>query len=200
MDIEYKGANCVIVKSKKVMLVIDPTENVKIGDGAIVIATQAEFAPANAPFVIGSPGEYEVNDVSIQGIAVKKHIDPDGKNATMYRIELDGTRLAVLGHIEAPLSDDDLEALGVIDIAIVPVGGGGYTLDARDAAAVVRQLSPRAVIPTHYADATTKYEVPQESVELFTKEMGAAHEKAAGTKIKNGALPEVLTIFELGKS
>ncbi|GHU08228.1 Zn-dependent hydrolase [Alphaproteobacteria bacterium] len=204
MDIEYKGANAVVIKSKKGLIVIDPTDNVKVNEAtnkdAIVLATQAGFAPKNATFVIDMPGEYEHNDISIMGLPMKRHIDPDGKNATAYKIDIDGVRIVALGHIEAPISDDDLEAISVVDIVIVPVGGGGYTLDARDAAAVVRQLSPRVVIPTHYADSGVKYEVPQENVDLFVKEMGGAHEKASSLKIKNGSLPDILTVYELSRS
>ena len=204
MDIEYKGANCVVIKSKNGTLVVDPTDNVKVNEvsnkDAIVLATQAEFAPKDATFIIDMPGEYEVNDISVTGIPMKRHIDPDGKNVTSYRVSVEGVRIAVLGHIEAPISDDDLEAIGVIDIAIIPVGGGGYTLDARDAASVVRQLSPKIVIPTHFADKNIQYEVPQEEIELFIKEMGSLHEKESDLKIKNGSMPESLTVFELAKS
>jgi L-ascorbate metabolism protein UlaG (beta-lactamase superfamily) len=128
---------------------------------------------------------------------MQRQIDPEGKKSTAYRIELGGLRLAVLGHILSPISDDDLENLGVIDIVIIPVGGGGYTLDARDAAAVARQIGPKIVIPTHYEDGAVKYEVPQEPVELFIKEMGGLYEKADSLKLKNGSLPEALTVFEL---
>ena len=204
MDISYKGANCVIIKSKGSLLVVDPSSNVKVNeisnDNAIILATQDAFAPANAAFVINMPGEYEHNDISVRGIAMKRHIDPDGKNATTYQISVDGVRIAVLGHIEAPISDDDLESIGIVDVVIVPVGGGGYTLDARDAAVVVRQLSPKVVIPTHYADKGIVYEVPQEELEPFIKEMGGIQETVSSLKIKNGSLPEVITVYEITKS
>jgi len=204
MDISYKGANCVIIKSKGSLLVVDPSSNVKVNeisnDNAIILATQDAFAPANAAFVINMPGEYEHNDISVRGIAMKRHIDPDGKNATTYQISVDGVRIAVLGHIEAPISDDDLESIGIVDVVIVPVGGGGYTLDARDAAVVVRQLSPKVVIPTHYADKDIVYEVPQEELEPFIKEMGGVRETVSSLKIKNGSLPEVITVYEITKS
>jgi L-ascorbate metabolism protein UlaG (beta-lactamase superfamily) len=205
MDIEYRGANCIVVKSKDALLVVDPTPNVKAPEAAkeqaITLATQAEFAPDKAVFVVDMPGEYEHNDVSIYGVPMKRHIDPDGKNSTAYRINIDGLNLLALGHIDAPIGDDDLEAFGMIDVLILPVGGGGYTLDARDAAAVVRQISPKAVIPTHYSDKAISYEVPQEAAELFFKEMGSTLvEKLPSLKIKNASLPETLTIYELTRS
>ncbi len=205
MEIEYKGANCVVIKTKKATVVVDPTSNVSAREAdskdAVILATQEEFVPAKtAGFIVDMPGEYEIGDVSLRGIAAKKHIDPDGKNATMYRMEFGGVRFAIVGHTDAPISDDDLESIGVVDIAIIPVGGGGYTLDSRDAATIARQLSPKAVIPTHFADKAIKYEVPQDEVDTFIKEMGGVHEKMSSFKIKNGSLPETLTVCEITRS
>jgi L-ascorbate metabolism protein UlaG (beta-lactamase superfamily) len=207
MEIEYRGANCVVIKSKKILIVVDPTSNASVKEAnnaeAVIFATQESFAPGEKEaknFVIDLPGEYEHNDVSVRGIAVRPHIgaDENAKTATMYAVEMEGRKLAIIGHTVAPLSDDDLEELGMVDILIVPVGGGGYTLDGRDAATIVRQVSPKVVMPTHYADAHVKYEVPQESVDVFVKELGAAHEKVSVLKTKS--LPEVLTVMEITRS
>ena len=206
MEIEYRGANCVIIKTKSAMIVTDPTDNAHSREAtnkdAIVVATQEEFVPKDATFVIDMPGEYEIGDVSVRGMAAKRHIDPDesSKKATIYRLETSGVRFAVVCHVDAPISDDDLESIGTVDIVVIPVGGGGYTLDGRDATTIVRQLSPRAVIPTHYADPVTKYEVPQEPINQFIKELGGVHEKVASLKIKGGSLPETLTVFEVTRN
>jgi len=205
MEIEYRGANCVVIKDRKILIVVDPTSNVSVKEAknpdAVILATHEDFAPSESEaknFVIDMPGEYEHKDVSVRGLPTHFHIDEGGKNATMYRVEADGVSLAIIGHADAPLSDDDLENLGMIDIVIIPVGGGGYTLDARDAATIVRQLAPKVVIPTHFADAHVKYEVPQEPIDDFVKEMGGAHEKMTTFKVKN--LPEVMTVVELART
>lgn len=207
MEIEYRGVNCVVIKDKKVLFVVDPTANASAKEtknpDAVILATAADFAPNDHEtqnFVIDMPGEYERNDVSVRGIPMRAHTgaDEQAKNSTAYAIETDGVRIAVIGHTVAPLSDDDLETLGVIDIVIIPVGGGGYTLDARDAATIVRQISPKVAIPTHYADTHVKYEVPQEPVDLFVKEMAATHEQMSTFKAKG--FPEALTIVELART
>jgi len=202
VDIEYRGANCVVIKSKKGNIVVDPTQNVgKVKETSdketITLATQDGFAPSDASFVVNMPGEYEHNDISIAGIPMQRQIDPEGKSAVAYSILMDDVRIAVVGHISAPIADEDLESLGIIDVAIVPVGGGGYTLDARDAVAVVRQLDPKIVVPVHYSDDGVKYEVPQEKLELFVKELGAPTEKCDKLSIKNAQLPGALTVYEL---
>jgi len=207
MEIEYRGANCVIMKGKNALIVVDPTTNVSVKEtknpNTVILATQKNSVPSARDaqsFVIDMPGEYEHNDVSVRGIPVRMHIDADeqAKNSVMYSVETDGVRVAVIGHTTAPLSDDDLENLGVVDVLILPVGGGGYTLDARDAATIVRQISPKAVIPTHYDDTQTKYDVPQDKIDDFIKELASAHEKA--TALKTKSLPVVLTVYELART
>jgi len=211
MEIDYRGANCVVIKDKNALIVVDPTANAQAKEAqnpeAVILATQPAFAPVEGEakgFVIDMPGEYEYRDVSVRGIAVPAHLaeDEHAQDAVMYRIETMGVAIAIIGHTVAPLTDDDLEMLGQIDIAVVPVGGGGYTLDAQDAATIVRQISPSVVIPTHYDDGQTKYEVPQESLAALEKEMGNSNiEKQTVYKLKTGAsLPANMTTYELSRT
>lgn len=210
MDISYKGANCVVIKDKTAVIIVDPTPNATVKDlqhpEAVVLATQPNFAPAEdtvPAFIIDMPGEYEHKDVSVQGIAVPAHLreDETAKDAVIYRLETMGVSIAVIGHTVAPLDDDTLEALGQINVLIIPVGGGG-TLDAMDAASIVRQINPNYVIPTYYDDGQTKYEVPQDKLDKFEKEMGNSNiERASALKIKPGAImPANITTYELTRT
>lgn len=198
MDIEYKGANCVVISTKNASLVVDgklSTAGLKdyvMSDNTIELATQDDLLVGGDHVVIDTPGEYEVSNVSIAGISAKRLIDFDGQErSTIYKIRIGDLRTVVLGHVVTPLSDDQLESLGVVDVLIIPVGGGGYTLDSHQAVEVINKIDPKVVIPTHYADSTLKYEVPQESLESFVKELGAPqYEKVSKWKIKGGAMPE----------
>lgn len=207
MDIEYKGANCITITTKKASLVIDPKLSV---DGlkdltpknSVVLATQPDLlVTGDDAVVIDRPGEYEVRGVSVVGVAAERMIDHDKSTAaTMYRIVVGDVAFAILGHVAVPLSEEQLEALGVVDVVIVPVGGSGYTLDAHQAVAVVRQIDPKVVIPTHYADKDISYEVPQMELEPFIKELGAPQsETVSKWKIK-GPLPEMLTLMQLERT
>jgi len=209
-DIEYKGGNGVIIATKQTTVVIDPKisvvglKDVKTKD-VVEIATEHRFKleDDDARLIIEGPGEYEVGDFSITGVAATRHIDTpnDEKKSTVYRIEVGDVRIALLGNITPQLNEDQLEALGVVDILILPVGGGGYTLDATSAAALTRQIDPKAVIPVHYADEALKYEMPQDSVDIFVKELGAPVERTAKYRVKNNlALPAVLTTVEIARN
>lgn len=207
MDITYYGANCVEIGTKRGSVVIDPgLSHVGLKDKlvkeAIYIATQANFLPPKHDGVtVEGPGEYEIRDFSIKGVPARRMIDhEDVRGTTVYRVVIDEVAIAVVGHVAAPLPDELLEEIGVIDLAIIPVGGGGYTLDSHQATTVVRQLDPKVVIPTHYADSALSYEVPQLELAPFIKEISAEHEVTAKFKIKNGVLPDVLTVVELTRS
>jgi L-ascorbate metabolism protein UlaG (beta-lactamase superfamily) len=209
-DIEYKGGNTVVISTKKATMVADPKlslvgqKDVSLKD-AISLATEPRFSldAPGARIVIDGPGEYEVADFSIRGMSATRHIDTaaDEKLTTIYRIEVGEGRIGLVGNVAPGLSDDQLEFLGVIDILVLPVGGGGYTLDATSAAALVRQIDPKVVIPIHYADAALSYEVPQDTLELFTKEMGVSVEEMPKLKLKSiVALPQTLTVYSLQRT
>ena len=209
-EIEYRGANALVMSTKKATLVVDPKlsvvglKDIAIKD-EIEVATEARFAlnSENARLRIEGPGEYGVADYDIHGIAVQRHLDSADVPfaSTMYRIEVGELRVAVLGNIYENLSEQQLEELGVIDILILPVGGSGYTLDATGAANLVRKIDPKVVIPIHYADPALKYEVPQDTLETFTKELGAPVETVTKYKLKSASLlPVTLTVVALERS
>lgn len=210
-DIEYKGGNTVTIATKKTELIFDPKLSV-IGlkdapvNDAVEIVTEERFATndSKSKLQIDGPGEYEIGDISIKGVRAYRHIDAyEGEPlSTMYRVEIGDVRLAVLGNVSPKLQDDQLEALGVVDLVIIPVGGNGYTLDSVNASTLVRQIDPRAVIPIHYHDSNIKYEVPQDDVELFIKELAVPVDEV-GTKFKvksSASIPQVLTIVKLERS
>lgn len=205
MDIEYKGGNCVVISTKQATIVVDPKLSaLGLKDMAskddVVVATQTDFVVPTDEVAIDQPGEYEVKNISITGVGAQRNIDAAGKLATMYRIATSDFAIAVVGHVATPLNEEQLETLGVVDVAIVPVGGSGYTLDAHQAVAAVRQLDPKIVIPVHYADSAISYEMPQMELEPFVKELGVSVEQATKLKLKSGVLPETLTVYELQRT
>lgn len=208
LDIEYKGGNSVVLTTKKSRVVIDPKlslvglKDLSVKD-SVVLATEERFmiASEDAKLVIESPGEYGVDDLDIKGIAARRHIDTEGMMSTIYRINMGDIRVALIGNIHHELSESQLEEIGLVDVLIIPVGGGGYTLDSTSATALARSIEPRVIIPVHYADSALKYEVPQEPLDVFLKEMGVDHEVVGKYKIKQGSsLPATMTVVELSRS
>jgi len=205
MEIEFHGANCVSLVAKSAHLLVDPTvPGLKVDEkkADIILSTFPQsLKTTGEQLLIDTPGEYEAKGVSIKGIAARGHMEEEGgRLATMYRIDMNNCRLAVTGHIYPELSDEQLEALGTIDVLVVPVGGHGYTLDAAGAAQVVRAVEPKLVIPTHFADSAVKYEVPQAELQLFIDEIGGQVQEEAKLKFKTGDFPEQMTIVTLSRT
>lgn len=209
-ELEYKGGNGVLLTSKKAVIVFDPKlslvglRDLKTKD-TVVVATESRFLTdvEEAKLVVDCAGEYEVADFTIRGIAATRHIDtPDQeKLATIYRVECGDVRMAFLGNIDGKLSEEQYEALGVIDILVLPVGGSGYTLDATSATTIVRAIEPKVVVPVHYAESGVTYEVPQDTLETFTKELGAPVEQVPKLKVKSvSSLPAALTVIQVTRS
>lgn len=190
MEVQYFGGNCVKISTKKASVVID--DNLKdIGGGAItkagdiVLYTGKAGKPSkDVKFVVARPGNYEIADVSVTGVAARSHLDEAGKHsATMYRIEADDLRIAVVGHIHPDIQESELEALGIIDVLIVPVGGHGFTLDPVGALKVIKEIEPKIIVPTNYDDSKLKYEVPAISLEEALKGL-AMEPKETVSKLK----------------
>jgi L-ascorbate metabolism protein UlaG (beta-lactamase superfamily) len=208
-EIEYKGGNTLTITTKKATIVVDPKlsvvglKDLLIKD-AVEIATEARFAinGTDAKLLIEGPGEYGVGDFDIKGIPAQRHLDTEiTKVGTIYRIEIGEVRIALIGNVYEKLTDDELEEIGVIDIVILPVGGNGYTLDATGAVGIIRKIDPRLVIPVHYDDKALRYEVSQDTLDIFVKELGAPVETVAKYKSKGiTSLPSVLTVLEISRS
>lgn len=206
-DIEYKGGNTVILTTKKATLVFDPKRSVN-GLKDIAIAESVELATEDrlmnkndeAKLQINCSGEFGVGDCDIKGVAVRRNIDGEDAplGGVMYRVSIGDNNVAVLGNIYEKLSDEQLEELGLIDILIIPVGGGGLTLDAHSASKLVKKIDPKVIIPIHYADSKIKYEVNQENLEQFEKELGSAKDVTSRYKVKSAmTYPASLTLVEL---
>jgi L-ascorbate metabolism protein UlaG (beta-lactamase superfamily) len=168
MDMQFFGANCLVLSNKQNRLVIDDnltslgTKSVA-KDGDICLFTGEHARVASKPkLVIDMPGEYETSNISIFGMQARAHMDEDSKRtAVVYKITWGETRVLVTGHIFPKLTDDQLESIGIVDVMFVPVGGNGYTLDATGALQLIKAVEPKLVVPTHYADSRLNYEVPQ---------------------------------------
>ncbi len=210
-EIEYRGANCVVITTKKAKLITDPKLSlVGLTDlstkNAVELLTEERFAvkyDQDTIISIDSPGEYGVAGFDIHGIPAQRHMDSENEPllSTIYRVEIGDSRIGILGNIYEKLTDEQLERLGVLDILIIPVGGNGYTLDAIGAASLVRKIDAKIVIPVHYADSSLKYEVPQGEIALFIKELGAPVETVSKYRYKQPVTAQTtLSVVEITRS
>lgn len=77
---------------------------------------------------------------------------------TIHIFQAEGLRVAHLGDLGCELEPEQLEALKGLDALMIPVGGF-YTIDAKQARALVDQLKPRVTVPMHYRGGSFGYDV-----------------------------------------
>lgn len=182
MEIEFFGANCFRVKTKKTTLIFDDNlealgaKPVTKDSDALFYSQQSlktDKAASKARLVIESPGEFEVGDISVKAVQTRAHMDEEGAHTTtVYQCMFNNKTVTILGHVHPDMRDDVLELAGGTDVLIVPVGGNGYTLDPVGAVSVVKKIEPSVVIASQYEESGLKFEVPATPLAEFHKVSG----------------------------
>jgi len=72
-----------------------------------------------------------------------------GKNA-IFVFRVDDICIAHLGDLGHVLGPDQLKMMGKIDILLVPIAGGYYTVTPSEAREVTKLVNPRIAIPKHF--------------------------------------------------
>jgi L-ascorbate metabolism protein UlaG (beta-lactamase superfamily) len=203
MEITWYGHSCFrLIERSMASVVTDPFDNASIGYEAIklkadIVTVSHDAAGHNnakavkgTSHVITGPGEYEIGGVFITGVQTNGHSkkDDDELPNTLYVFDYDGITIAHLGDLRRVPSQTEVEALGAVNVALVPVGGGGG-LNAAKAAEVISLLEPNIVIPMHYATKDAKLKL--DSLDKFLKEMGlSASQPEPSLKVTRTGLPE----------
>jgi len=68
---------------------------------------------------------------------------------TIIVFKLDGITFCHLGDLGHLLSDKQIKEIGKVDVLFIPVGGGP-TINAEEAIAIINKLNPKIAIPMHY--------------------------------------------------
>jgi L-ascorbate metabolism protein UlaG (beta-lactamase superfamily) len=104
---------------------------------------------------------------------------------TIFVFSLDGLRVCHMGDFgQSELREAQAAAIGDIDLLFIPVGGGP-TIGAAQAAAIVERLSPRWAVPMHYRTPRISF---LESAEEFL-ERSPRVERLPGAAFDTGELP-----------
>ncbi len=200
MEITWYGLSCFrLVERGMAMVVTDPYNHHQTGYdplklSADIVTVSHETPEHNyleaikgAPYVINGPGEYEVGGVFITGIQT-------GGQNTLYVFDFNTLTVAHLGNLSHVPTQSETEAIGTVNVALVPIGSG--RMNAARAAEVISLLEPNIVIPMQYA--TPGSDLPLESLSKFLKEMGLSEVKTLPSlKVSNNALPEETQVIVL---
>ena len=181
MEISWLGHSCFQLRGKNVTLITDPFSpqlGHSLGKISAPIVTISHNHPGHNfaggvdgdPRIVRGPGEYEISDVLITGVASyhdNKHGQELGRN-TIYIIHIDDLIICHLGDLGHILQEEQLEEVADADMLLVPIGGQ-HTINAAQAAEVISQVEPHIVIPMHYSPPIGDVPNP---LDKFCREMG----------------------------
>jgi L-ascorbate metabolism protein UlaG (beta-lactamase superfamily) len=210
MEIVWYGHSCFrFIERGMAAVVTDPFDSEVIGYEPLKlradIVTVSHEAPGHnfvsavkgAMHKLTGPGEFEIGGVFITGVQTDTNNkkNADRPRNTLFLFDFDGLTIAHLGDLSQVPSQSEVEALGTVNVALVPVGSGNG-LNAAKAAEVISLLEPNIVIPMHYANQAGKLEL--DPLSKFLKEMGlTTHETVPGLKITRSGLPDETKVIVL---
>jgi L-ascorbate metabolism protein UlaG (beta-lactamase superfamily) len=185
MDITWHGNSCFrIIARGMAAVVTDPFDPEVVGFDPGKLRADVVTVSCDVPghnfvkgirgkaFEINGPGEYEIGGVFITGVQIngsKRKKSEDDVLNTVYVIDYNGLTVAHLGELNSVPSQTEVEGMGEVHVALVPVGGK-TSLNAAKAAEVISLLEPSIVIPMHYRTPENKLQL--DPLSKFLKEMG----------------------------
>lgn len=208
MQITWYGLSCFRLTERGIATVVtDPYDDSVVGFEPLKlkadIVTISHDAPGHSylPAVKGythtitGPGEYEIGGVFITAVQTSgKKQDGNGRN-TLYVFDYDGVTVAHLGDLKRVLTQAEVEALGTVNIALVPVGGGGGLTPAK-AAEVISLIEPGIVIPMHYKTKADRLNLSP--LDKFLQEMGLSKvEPVPVLKVSPSSIPDETRVIVL---
>jgi L-ascorbate metabolism protein UlaG (beta-lactamase superfamily) len=186
MDITWYGHSCFRITERGLATVVtDPYDPDVVGYKAMKlradIITISQDDPGHnyvrgvrgASWEITGPGEYEIGGVFLTAVATgtkrSKNNSNNTNNNMVYVFDYNGVTVAHLGNMKSVPTRSEVQALGTVDVALVPIGGGN-ALNAAKAAEVISLIEPGIVVPMYYNTPDSKLKL--NSLNQFLKEMG----------------------------
>lgn len=206
MELTWYGLSCFrLTERNQDTIVTDPYNNelvglpsLKLKGDIVTVSHQADGhnnlrAVAGYKHALTGPGEYEIGGIFITGISTA--LTPEARRNVLYLFDYGDLTVAHLGDIARVPAQAQLEALGQVNILLLPVGSGN-SLNAVQAAELVSLLEPNIVVPMHYQIPGLQLDL--EGPERFLKEMGLSHvNEDSSLKVSASNLPEETRIVML---
>lgn len=198
MEIKWYGHSCFrIVERGMASIVTDPYDHTEVGYSPLKLKADVVTVSQDLPshnhvkavtgkdWEIRGAGEYEIGGVFITAIAT---LGKDKKNLVTV-FDFGDLTVGHLGNISDVPKRSELEAMGTVDVALVPVGGG-KSLNAAKAAELISLLEPGFVVPMHYKtpESTQKLNL----LTRFLQEMGLSKSEKPeeSLKVTKTSVPE----------
>jgi L-ascorbate metabolism protein UlaG (beta-lactamase superfamily) len=200
MEITWYGRACFRLRGREATVITDPcppSTGFVAGRHDIDLLTISHDHPDHtytrsitAGLTLTRPGEYEYHGVLTAGVRTFH----DGERGAsrgeniVFAVEIDGVHVGHLGDLGHLLTEEQLSELGPVDVLLVPVGGQ-TTISPAEAAEVVAQVSPKIVIPMHFATDGASADLL--GPERFIHEMGGGEPvRQPKAVVQSSSLPD----------
>jgi L-ascorbate metabolism protein UlaG (beta-lactamase superfamily) len=207
MEITWYGRACFRLKGREATVITDPcppSTGFVAGKHDVDLLTISHdhkdhtyTRSITAGLMLTRPGEYEYHGVLATGVRTFH----DGQRGAergeniVFAVEVDGVHIGHLGDLGHLLTEEQLSELGPVDVLLVPVGGN-FTISPAEAAEVVAQVSPKIVIPMHFATDGGSSDLM--GPERFIHEMGIAAPAAQPKAVVHAStLPDETQVVRL---
>lgn len=208
MEITWYGHSCFRLTERNYATVVtDPFDHKKVGYDALKLKAEIVTVSHDAPghnntdvvkgitHTLTGAGEFEIGGVFITAVQTGVGKKKDKIRNTLYVFDYDGITVAHLGDLQEVPTQSEVEALGTVNVLLIPVGGGS-SLNAAKASEVVSLIEPNLVIPMHYSTDDSK--ISLDSLNKFIKEMGLGKTDAQPSlKITRSGLPDETKVVVL---
>ena len=177
MTISYYGEGCFKIQSGETTILTDPA-NSQSGlttprfKADIILKTLTPFPidsqlTADDQRLIYGPGEYNIKEIDILGLANKKE-SAENFLKTIYLIKTESLKLCLLGHLAEAPEPDIAKHLEEIDILFIPAGGNPF-IGQEEAMKLIKNIEPKIVIPSFYKIPGLKRK--SDDLKIFLKEI-----------------------------
>ncbi len=142
-------------------------------------------------------GECRAKGITFDALSTY-HDDQEGQARGENRIfafEVDEIRVCHFGDLGHTLTPEQVEALGKVNVALIPVGGE-FTVGPSEAWEIITQLNPNIVIPMHFK--TPKVGFPLATIDRFLEgKSNVRREIGSEIHLSAESLPEPIQIVFL---
>lgn len=210
MEITWYGLSCFRLTERGMATVVsDPFDHDVTGYAPLKLRADIVTISHDAPghnyasavrgkkHILNGPGEYEIGGVFITGVQTngRSRRKAAGPRNILYVFDYNGVTVAHLGDLRNVPSQTEIEALDHVNVALVPVGGGG-SLTAAKAVEVISLLEPDIVIPMHFGTKDSALKLAP--VTKFLKEMGVGKvEPQSSLRVSRSSVPSETRVVVL---
>lgn len=163
MKLTWMGHACFLLESAEGRVVFDPYEPESVPgltlpelSADIVLCSHDHHDHRYASGVKQSKMRPGFTVEKVHSFHDEEHGAKRGDN-TIHIVTAEGKRIVHMGDIGHVLTPEQVRAIGIPDVLMVPVGGY-YTVDAVGAKRICDMLNPRVIVPMHYRGQGFGYE------------------------------------------